>query len=235
MPSETPFLHLELAPFIAISSGPMLAHEPALTALEQASIASAAPMAPQRLAEFAQGRWHARRALALLGAAGASVPMAHDRSPAWPPGFTGSISHVPPDRGAGWPGHLVVVAARASHCGGLGVDLERTARLMPEHWQVFLRPRELAWLRNCAVAQRDALAHGVWSAKEAIMKALRLPLDPQSVDVSISDDSHRFVAQCLLPRSGGAADAVRVDGCLAFEPGWAAAVAMLPPRPGEHT
>jgi 4'-phosphopantetheinyl transferase EntD len=231
MPSTTPFLRLELAAFIAISSGPLLAQGPALTALEQASIASAAPMAPQRLAEFAQGRWHARGALALLGAAGASVPMACDRSPVWPRGFTGSISHVPQDRGTGWPGHLVAVAARAAHCGGLGVDLERTGRLMPEHWHVFLLPRELAWLRSCAAGQRDTLAHGVWSAKEAVMKALRLPLDPQSVDIFISDDSRRFVAQCLLPRPGGAANAVRVEGCLAFEPGWAAAVAMLPPRP----
>jgi 4'-phosphopantetheinyl transferase EntD len=224
MPSATPFLHLKLAGFIAISSGPLLEHTPALSPAEQASIA---PMAPLRLAEFAQGRWHARKALAQLGLADANLPMAADRSPVWPPGFVGSISHVPPDLTLGLSGHVVAVAAHTKDCGGLGVDVERSARLMPEHWPAFMSEQELAWLRERPVPQRDALAHGVWSAKEATMKALRLPLDPLAIEVYVHNDGRTFTAQCLRPGMPASSEPVAVEGGLSFEPGWVMAVATL--------
>jgi 4'-phosphopantetheinyl transferase EntD len=224
MPGVAPFVHLELPPFVAISSGPLLEHAPALTHAEQASIT---PMAPSRLAEFAQGRWHARRALAQLGTVNACLPMAADRSPVWPQGFVGSISHVPPDHALGLPGHVVAVAARATDCGGLGVDLERNARLSPEHWGSFLSARELAWLIGRPVALRNALAHGIWSAKEAAMKALRQALDPQDVEIEVTVDARTFVATCRCADNAHRVLETRLSGRLASAPGWVAALAIL--------
>ena len=47
----------------------------------------------KRQREFAAGRRAGRSALAAVGALNAEIPRAEDRSPVWPDGFTGSISH----------------------------------------------------------------------------------------------------------------------------------------------
>ena len=211
-----PFASLQVPPFMASSCGLLLCAQAPLSADEQASIE---PMATARLAEFSQGRWHARNALRQLGLSGASLPMAADRSPAWPQGFVGSISHVPPSREH--CGQVLAVAARASDCAGLGVDLERTGGLQPEHWLAFLTDSELGWLSARPRALRDALAHGLWSAKEAVMKALRRPMDPQDLEIRMLGDARSFVAQ--WQGAGG----TQVSGWLCFEPGWVAALATV--------
>src|SRR6202012_4461572 len=49
---------------------------------------------PRRRAEFIGGRLCAREALKMLGATDLDIPMRADRSPAWPSGFVGSITHA---------------------------------------------------------------------------------------------------------------------------------------------
>jgi len=210
--------------FLSVSDGALLASTPALHPLE---LASAATMAPLRLAEFAQGRLHARMALARLGLTNASIPVGRDRAPVWPQGFVGSISHVPQDPASLRAGHVIAVAARDSDCAGLGVDIERSARLLPEHWPTFLSVRELAWLVGRPVAQRDTLAHSLWSAKEAAMKAVRRALDPQDVEIEVGTDARTFVAICRCTDDARRVHEVRLTGWLASAPGWVAALAIL--------
>ena len=99
---------LQLPAHLSLSAGVLSEAIPALTASEQASIA---PMAPARLAEFAQGRMHARIALARFGLADASIPMGSKRAPLWPAGFVGSISHVPSDAATDQPGRVIAVVS----------------------------------------------------------------------------------------------------------------------------
>ncbi len=215
--------------FISVSSGPLQDDVAPLTQAERASIATVAPMSPVRLTEFAQGRKHARQALEQLDVVMPSIPMSADRSPAWPQGFVGSISHVPANPQRNQPGWVIAAAARSEHCAGLGIDLERTDMLMPEHWPHYLSTHELAWIALQPPSQRSDLAHGLWSAKEAVTKALTLPLDPHCIEIRVQDDTLSFEAKCRVPQRNATVNTVIVNGWLAFENGWVLALATLSP------
>lgn len=88
---------------------------------EEAFIANAVQ---KRRLEFATGRDCARKALAKLGGSPAPILAAADRSPIWPAGFVGSISHTDAVCGA--------IAARAADYKGLGFDIESAAPLPDE-------------------------------------------------------------------------------------------------------
>lgn len=224
-PYLAPLQTLTLPSFVAFSSAALADEVPPISPEEQGSIG---PMDAVRLSEYAQGRRHARMALAQLGLAGASLPTLGDRSPRWPPGFTGSISHVPARPACQQRGHVIAVAARCTNnCVSLGVDLERTGLLRPEHWPVFMNQPELIRLEQRPPGCRSEMAHGLWSAKEATMKALRQPLDPQTIEVRVLDGEHAFVAQCCIPGAGTTRNMVRINGSLTFEPGWVLALALL--------
>jgi phosphopantetheinyl transferase (holo-ACP synthase) len=75
------------------------------------------------------------------------------------------------------------------------------------------------------VAQRSTLVHGLWSAKESVMKALRQALDPQDVEIRLADDAHAFVAECRLGALDSGVGSIRVQGRLAIAQGWVAAFA----------
>ncbi len=216
---------IEVPPYLAVSSGLLRDEAPVLTPGEQATIR---PMSTARLAEFAQGRMHARIALTRLGLASASIPVAADRSPVWPQGFVGSISHVPPDPARRLPGQVIAVAARSADCAGLGVDLERIGSLAPEHWSAFMTKRELAWIATRPVVQRSWLAHGLWSAKEAVMKALCRPLEPQDIEVSMGEDTGTFFAECCLADVVSDTHSVSLNGWLTHTEGWVVALAIVP-------
>ena len=216
-------LQLGIPGFMASSGGALADFVPILARAEQVSTAT---MDLNRLLEFAHGRMHGRIALARIGMHGAVVPMAQDRSPVWPPGFTGSISHVPADRARGSDGQVIAVVARLSDCAGVGLDLERTGMLSPEHWNSFLTATEMAAMASRPVAQRSTLVHGLWSAKEAVMKALQQALDPQDLEISLDDDARTFSAECHLPDVDWRTGRVLVQGRLATAPGWVAAFAM---------
>lgn len=219
-------LQQRIPPFISVSSGPLLDDVSPLSRAEQASIDHIAPMAPVRLNEFTQGRKHARQSLTQLGVVAPSIPMSADRSPAWPRGFVGSISHVPANPQRNQPGWVIAAAARCEQCAGLGIDLERTDRLMPEHWSLYMTANELAWIALQPPGQRSNLAHGLWSAKEAVIKALTLPMDPHHIEIRMLDDTLSFEAKCRLPQSN---DTISVNGWLAFETGWVLALVALAP------
>lgn len=117
----------------------------------------------KRQAEYLAGRVCARAALQRLDGRVYVPATQADRSPCWPPGIHGSITH-----GKGWA--AAVVAATAA-CAGIGLDQEcvmddvRAERLAAE----ILTPAELQRL------DRDQLGLAVtltFSLKESLFKAL---------------------------------------------------------------
>ncbi len=70
-----------------------------------------------RRAEFICGRLCAREALKRLGATALDIPMNTDRSPLWPPGFAGSITHA--------EGMAFAAAMSTEQAKSLGLDVEK--------------------------------------------------------------------------------------------------------------
>ncbi|MCQ4288090.1 4'-phosphopantetheinyl transferase superfamily protein [Pseudomonas stutzeri] len=120
----------------------------------------------KRQTEFLAGRICAYEALRrVLGVPGIPA-VGEDRSPCWPTGVVGSITH-----GAGW---AAVVAARSELWRGLGLDVEkllpvtRADRLAGE----ILTPRELEGYAALDDSQRALRVTLTFSLKESLFKAL---------------------------------------------------------------
>jgi len=120
----------------------------------------------KRQTEFLAGRICAHEALRRLTGTPIIPAVAEDRSPCWPSGVVGSITH-----GAGW---AAAVTARAEHWRGLGLDVEkllppaRADRLVAE----ILTPRELAGYAELSDPQRALRVTLTFSIKESLFKAL---------------------------------------------------------------
>ena len=118
-----------------------------------------------RTLQLERGRSLAASLLAQLGANDRHVGMAADRSPLWPSGFVGSISHTE---------DLVAVAvAPAKRCGSLGIDVERIVSntVADDIAPVCFLAHELVdggW-RSLPLAHRCSIG---FSAKEALYKCL---------------------------------------------------------------
>lgn len=145
------------------------AFDPALLACDDFERAGITPSASlqrsvaKRQAEYLAGRVCARAALQRLDGRD-YVPASHeDRSPIWPPGIHGSITH-----GKGWA--AAVVAADGA-CQGIGLDQEtlldddRAERLMGE----ILTPAELERLDRSQLGLAVTLT---FSLKESLFKTL---------------------------------------------------------------
>lgn len=116
----------------------------------------------RRQREYAAGRQAARQAMMDIGWPPMAIPSASDRSPVWPEGLVGSISHT--NRSC------VAVVCPSHQVCGIGVDLEYDLPMNDDLWSTICTPEELAW-----VAAQDASLQGLWvtrmfSAKEAYFK-----------------------------------------------------------------
>lgn len=120
----------------------------------------------KRQTEFLAGRICAYEALRRVTGVPGIPTIAEDRSPCWPTGVVGSITH-----GAGW---AAVVVAQSDHWRGLGLDVEkllpvtRADRLAAE----ILTPRELEAYAGLDDAQRAFRVTLTFSIKESLFKAL---------------------------------------------------------------
>ncbi|MBI3555159.1 MAG: 4'-phosphopantetheinyl transferase superfamily protein [Deltaproteobacteria bacterium] len=121
---------------------------------------------PLRKAEFVAGRYAALMALKAAGCQDSGeLRTLEDRSPHWPPGFVGTITHT--------SGYVSAAVAAATHLRGLGRDTERildeaTALEIQGH---ALRPEEIK--RQAASGLAVGEYTGViFSAKESLYKAL---------------------------------------------------------------
>lgn len=117
----------------------------------------------KRLGEFAGGRRAARAALAQLEYEAAPILHKPDRSPNWPIGITGSISHT--------DDICLAALARVSDHMALGLDIEEDIPLPEEMIRVICTASELAWLSVCASDMRARFATLIFSAKECAYKA----------------------------------------------------------------
>jgi enterobactin synthetase component D len=120
----------------------------------------------KRQTEFLAGRVCAYEALRRVTGVPAIPAVAQDRSPCWPTGVVGSITH-----GAGW---AAVIVAHSAEWRGLGLDVEkllpvaRADRLAAE----ILTPRELEAYSGLEDAQRALRVTLTFSIKESLFKAL---------------------------------------------------------------
>ena len=162
----------------------------------------------KRKREFAAGRACARIALAKLGIRDFSLlSNAEDRTPIWPSGIVGSISHT-----AGCCG---VAASRLGEVRGVGYDVEESKPLDRRVLQDICTPREIDRLSEFAhdpVQEWSDLdwAKVVFSAKESFYKcyypANRYYLGFHDVEIDLLPEEGRFVARLIK------ADAPDIEG-----------------------
>ena len=151
----------------------------------------------KRRREFSGGRLAAKFALEKLGVMNATIPIGKDRSPLWPDGMVGSITHT--------AGLAVAVTARRAEVLALGIDLELAEAVQPELWPGILTAREIKRLEATPAAGRNRVATLLFSAKESFYK-MQYPLTRQWVDfqeaeVALNEGRGEFELICLQPEA----------------------------------
>ncbi len=115
---------------------------------------------PNRRSEFTGGRVAARKAMWSLGVHPAPIPMAENRSPVWPNGLTGSITHADEI--------CMAVVANSDQYIGVGIDLESD---VPMDFDLVAEICTEDDLQGVAPADQPLLPKRIFSAKEAVYKA----------------------------------------------------------------
>lgn len=167
-----------LEPVLATMLGPEIVVEVATPTVvkdqlfpdEQQHIARAVS---KRQAEFGTARVCARRALARIGMAPCSLVPHQDRSPRWPAGVKGSISHT--------QGCCVVAVTRSPDVIALGVDIEADTPLQRDLMSAICTPDEQQWVDRFDQETRGWLGKLLFSAKEAFYKC-QYPLTRTIID-----------------------------------------------------
>jgi 4'-phosphopantetheinyl transferase EntD len=117
---------------------------------------------PKRVREFAAGRHCARRALERFGLTGWDLRVREDRTPVWPEGFVGSISHT--------AGFCAAAVGSRQEFRSIGLDVEIALRVTPDLYTAFLTPGEQAAIGRMPSEAADKMATLLFSAKEAFYK-----------------------------------------------------------------
>lgn len=117
---------------------------------------------PKRQAEFGTARVFARRALAQLGYPPIALHPRPDRSPRWPDGVVGTITHC--------EDFCAVAVARTADARGIGLDAEPDVGFEAALEPYTCTPHELRFLETQPAAERGRLAKLVFCAKEAFYK-----------------------------------------------------------------
>lgn len=154
---------------------------------------------PKRQAEFCMARICARRLLSQFGFDNYPLLPDRDRSPRWPQGIIGSISHT--------HGYCAVVAAKSGSLVGLGLDVEQEDPLKPELLRLICTDREQKWLDTQPLSDRYRFAKLIFCAKESAYKC-QYPLSKTYVDfrqaeISLDLNSQSFrvvITKDLGPR-----------------------------------
>jgi 4'-phosphopantetheinyl transferase EntD len=118
---------------------------------------------PKRQREFVAGRSLAKSALSTLGIGNFPVLPNPDRSPRWPEGIVGSITHDS-DLCA------VAVASTGSY-RGIGIDIQEISAVREDLWPLFCSAPEVRRLERASPHQKNLLAALTFSAKESYFKA----------------------------------------------------------------
>jgi 4'-phosphopantetheinyl transferase EntD len=145
--------------------------------------------------ELESGRVYAKRALAMMGIKDVDLPIAPDRSPLWPAGIVGSLTHLT-GRGA-W--QFAAAIARTTDLCAIGIDIEREVGLHPRLWNYILTQHELTRILAMPLHIRATEVQVAWCAKEALIKAVRKRIEPTDVDIERDPSSIDFVAIWRVP------------------------------------
>lgn len=176
-------------PAIRIATGDPRADWAAGPPDEEAALRRASP---KRLREFRAGRSLARKAMRDLGLPPAPIFVAMDRSPTWPEGLAGSISHCD---------DLCAAALALSSDGylSIGIDIEPAVPLDAVLLDDICNEEERDWLACLPEARRGLYARAIFSAKECAYKCQytlsKQLLDFHAMTVSMDLDTFDFVAR----------------------------------------
>jgi len=134
-----------------------------LCAAEQVMVEKAVSSRQQ---EFSSARVLAHQTLQKLGLDHAPILAAEDRSPKWPEGILGSISHS-----RTWC--AAVIAKRASPLLGLGIDIEDQRPLKQDLFAEILTAEEIhAMETHLPTADHSTHVLAIFGMKEAVFKAM---------------------------------------------------------------
>lgn len=140
-------------------------------------------MVNARLTEFRHGRYCARQAMDQLGHPAAPVRKRQDRSPEWPAGLAGSITHTGK--------YAAAALASSADYISLGLDVEQAGELDPDELRLIVRPDE-------SVGGDGALGQVLFSIKECIYKCIHpivhTYVDFQEMQVDLSGTPGTFRA-----------------------------------------
>ncbi len=144
----------------------------------------------KRRAEFSSGRYFARQAMTAAGLPPAAVLSREDRSPKWPSGLRGSLTHS----------RDLVAAGVSASLSGLGIDLEQSGRLSEKAALRILVDAEAEKLRTLGADFRW-LSTLVFSAKESVYKAIyptaKLYIGYREVAIELDLEAATFTATYL--------------------------------------
>jgi 4'-phosphopantetheinyl transferase EntD len=179
------------------------APESSMFPVEAAAVAGAAP---ERRREFGTVRHCARRALRQLGVPAGPILPDGDRTPSWPAGVVGSMTHC--------EGYRAAVVARSGELCCVGIDAEPHDAMPGAALDLVLRDEERAQLDTLADADRGLHWNRIlFCAKEAVYKAWFPPtrrwLDFTDVSTSVLPDG-TFEARLRVP--GAHLGGTHVDG-----------------------
>jgi len=169
----------------------------------------------KRRREFAVGRFCARRALLQIGFAPIAIPSAPDRSPIWPAGAVGSISHD--------ASLCVAVAAKGCDFRSIGVDIERIGAVSGELADMVLRPDERFGPAEQQAGDADWLTLH-FCLKEAAYKAFyplcRQIIDFQAMRIGLAPAQGHFEASTTIPGAPSFAGRYALSGGQIFAVAW---------------
>ncbi|MEU3452021.1 4'-phosphopantetheinyl transferase superfamily protein [Micromonospora sp. NPDC006766] len=163
---------------------------------EQACLGARAPASRRR--DFTAGRVCARRALAGLGLPATPVTSAPDRSPVWPAGVVGTITHT--------RDYCAAAAARAAEFRSLGMDAEQHRELDPGVRRAICLPEEEADLARLPAGVSWPTL--VFSIKETVYKVwhpvVGTWLNFHDARVTLDPDAGTFTARIAPGRIAAA-------------------------------
>lgn len=180
---------------------------------------------PSRVREFTAGRVFARHALQTLGVPPGPLPAKPDRSPLWPPGFVGSISHV--------SDYCAVAVARTTDALAIGIDVENMERFDPVLVAQVFSPCEMR-IHVPGTEPRELRRRGalIFSAKEALYKCLSavaaVRLSFRDCTIVLDHEAGTFAA--IVPAKARVFTADRqIVGRFAFAGALVGTAVILPP------
>lgn len=155
---------------------------------EERAIANAVA---KRRVEFSAGRYCARLAMAQLGYLPCNLPPGPDRTPQWPTGIVGSITHN--------PSYCAAVVASSRDFPSLGIDMEAVGAVALDLVREVMRPDEIAEFDPSAQADGADWLTVFFCLKEAAYKAFypvfREILGFQDMRVSVNPEKRTFEAE----------------------------------------